>query len=205
MAATRVPVILSTGMADWMEIQRGVDACRGEGNADIVLLQCTSLYPAPVDLSNLRAIPTMRQAFGVLTGYSDHTHGDHVSIASVAMGACMIEKHFSMNRKLPGPDHSFAIEPGELKDMVKRVRDIESALGDGVKNGPRAAERDMYEKARRSLHAAKPIAKGERITDAHLTAKRPGLGIPPYLREQVIGRVAKADIPADQWITWDVI
>jgi sialic acid synthase SpsE len=205
MAATGRPVLLSTGMADWMDIQRAVDACRQQGNERIVLLQCTSLYPAPARLSNLRAIPVMREAFGVLTGYSDHTDGDHVCGAAVALGACLVEKHFTLDRTMAGPDHSFAIEPSELAGMVRRIRDVEAALGDGAKTGPRPEEREMFEKGRRSIHAASRIAKGQIITPAMLTSKRPGLGIPPHLIDVVVGRSARVDIDADQWITWDMI
>jgi len=202
-AQTGKPAVLSTGMADWMDIQRAVDTCRKAGNNQIVLLQCTSLYPAPPELTNLRSIRVMREAFGVLAGYSDHTIGDHVSVASVAAGACIIEKHFTLDRALPGPDHSFAIEPQELKDMVKRVRDVDAALGDGVKNGPRALEQEMFEKCRRSIHAAKAIKAGEIITRDKLVAKRPGLGVPPFMIDQLLGRPAKVDIEADEWVTWN--
>lgn len=202
-AETGKPVLLSTGMADWMDVQRAVDACREVGNNQIVLLQCTSLYPAPAHLSNLRAIATMRQTFGALTGYSDHTLGDHLAVASVAVGACMIEKHFTLDRTLSGPDHSFAVEPDELKDLVARVRDIEAGLGDGAKNGPRPEEQEMADKCRRSLHASSDIPVGTTITRDMLTAKRPGLGIPPHLIDQVVGRPAKVTIEADQWVTWE--
>jgi sialic acid synthase SpsE len=205
MAATGRPLILSTGMADWMEIQRAVDACTAEGNDRIVLLQCTSLYPAPAELSNLRAMRSMRAAFSTLAGYSDHTEGDHVCLAAVALGACVVEKHFTLDRTLPGPDHPFAIEPAALREMMKRLRDVESALGDGAKAGPRPQEEEMFEKGRRSIHARCAIRAGERITAAMLVAKRPGLGIPPHLSSQVVGRVARQDIEEDQWITWDMI
>lgn len=205
MAAVGKPLILSTGMATWADIQSALDAARGAGNEQIVLLQCTSLYPAPSHLSNLRAMASMRAAFGVLTGYSDHTLGDHVSLASVAMGACMIERHFTLDRKLPGPDHSFAIEPDEMAQMMRRIREVEAALGDGIKNGPRAEEREMAQKGRRSLHARRRIAAGEVITEDMLVAKRPGLGILPSLKPHVIGRTARADIEDDQWITWEML
>jgi sialic acid synthase SpsE len=147
----------------------------------------------------------MRAAFGVLTGYSDHTNGDHVCVAAVTLGACLVEKHFTLDRTMAGPDHSFAIEPGELADMVRRIREVESAIGDGAKTGPRAEEREMFEKGRRSLHAMSRINRGDVITPAMLTSKRPGLGIPPHLVEVVIGRTARVDIEPDQWITWDMI
>jgi sialic acid synthase SpsE len=204
-ARTGKPVILSTGLADWMDIQRALDVCRSEGNDKTILLQCTSLYPAPVNLSNLRAMQAMREIFDVLTGYSDHTDGDTVACAAVACGACMIEKHFTIDRKLPGPDHSFAIEPAELKAMVVRIRDTEAARGDGVKNGPRVEELEMASMVRRSLHARQNIKAGEAIGADMLIIKRPGHGVPPFLREHIIGRVARRDIEADEWITWDMI
>jgi sialic acid synthase SpsE len=205
MARTGRLIILSTGMANQMDIQRAIAACRSEGNDKVILLQGTALYPAPAHLANLRAIPAMRAAFGVLTGYSDHTIGDQICLAAVALGACVIEKHFTLDRTMTGPDHSFAIEPGELKQMVARVRAIETAMGDGAKTGPRPEEQEMFEKGRRSLHATRAIAQGEVITPDMLTSKRPGLGIAPHLTDQVVGRVARADIAADHWITWEMI
>jgi|SaaInlV_120m_DNA_1039710.scaffolds.fasta_scaffold06877_3 sialic acid synthase SpsE len=205
MAKTGRPIILSTGMANWMDIQLAIDTSRAVGNEKIALLQCTSLYPAPINLSNLNSIRTMKETFNVITGYSDHTLGDHMCIAAVSLGANIIEKHFTMDRDLPGPDHSFAIEPQELKQLMQRLRDVESAFGDGIKNGPQNEEREMYEKGRRSLHAATTIRKGQVIEKSDLVVKRPGLGVPPYLIEQVIGRIAKYDIEEDNWITWDMI
>jgi sialic acid synthase SpsE len=204
-AAVGKPLILSTGMATWEDIQFAIDASKKVGNDKIVLLQCTSLYPAPTHLSNLRAMAAMRGAFGTLVGYSDHTMGGHIVLAAVAMGACVIEKHLTLDRSLPGPDHLFAIEPQELIELMKQVRDIESAVGDGMKNGPRHEELEMAEKGRRSLHALQPIKEGERITAEKLVAKRPGLGVPPAMRDYVIGRIARQDIDADDWITWDML
>lgn len=205
MAATGKPVLMSTGMADWMDIQRAVDACRAKGNEQLLLLQCTSLYPAPADLSNLRAMDVMRRAFGTLVGYSDHTRGDHVSLAAVALGACMIEKHFTLDCSLPGPDHPFAIEPADLAAMVMRIRDVEAAMGDGAKTGPRPAEEEMFRKGRRSLHTQVDIPAGTVITADMLSIKRPGLGLPPHVRDQVVGRRAARDILADEWLQWDMI
>lgn len=205
MASKGKPVILSTGMADGADIQAGVDACRAAGNNQVILLQCTSLYPAPARLSNLASMEIMRRAFGVLTGYSDHTLGDHIPLTAVALGARMLEKHFTLSRGLPGPDHAFAMEPAELKEMIRRLRETEAAIGDGAKNGPRPEEQEMYEKGRRSLHAARDIRAGEKIGPDDIVVKRPGLGISPRLCDQVVGRVARADIPADRWITWDLL
>jgi sialic acid synthase SpsE len=205
MAMTGKPIILSTGMASLADIQFAVNTCLSVGNKKIILLQCTSLYPAPVVLSNLKAMQSISHAFGTLVGYSDHTMGDHISIAAVALGATVIEKHFTLDRTLPGPDHPFAIEPDELTKMVSSIRDVESSLGDGLKNGPRAEENDMLSKGRRSIHAGKIIRKGDIIDDDMLVIKRPGYGITPINREHLIGRVARVEIEEDQWITWNMI
>lgn len=202
-AKTKKPILISTGMANWMDIQRAVNVCREEGNEKIVLFQCTSLYPAPEELSNLKAMKTMRDVFEVVTGYSDHTIGDTIPIAAVAMGAAIIEKHFTLDKNLPGPDHSFAIEPGELKTMVEKIRMVESAFGDGSKSGPRAEEEDVYNKARRSLHAACDIKDGQIIIEDMLISKRPGFGVPIHLKQYVIGKKAKRSIKQDQWILWE--
>lgn len=204
-ARSGVPVILSTGLADWMDIHRALEACQSEGNDQIVVLQCTSLYPASVRLTNLKAMDTIRHAFGVLTGYSDHTMGDTATCAAVARGACIIEKHFTTDRNLPGPDHPFAMEPGEFAQMMARIRDTESAIGDGAKTGPRPEEQEMAEKGRRSLHARHDIAAGVSITADMLVAKRPGHGIPVYMRDKLVGRTTRLAIPADAWITWDMV
>ena len=205
MAQTMKPMILSTGMASQLEITAALSACRNAGNDHIVLLQCTSLYPAPAHLSNLKAMSEMRETFSVHVGYSDHTTGDHVAIAAVAMGARVIEKHFTIDRSLPGPDHSFAIEPAELEQMVRSIREVEDAFGDGRKDGPRAEEREMYDKGRRSLHASTDIEAGEIITAEKVIAKRPGLGISPLDIASLVGKRATTCIKRDQWITWDMV
>jgi sialic acid synthase SpsE len=203
MASHKKPLILSTGMANWQDIQLAVNAAASVENYEIALLQCTSLYPAPVSLSNLCAMKSMREAFGLPIGYSDHTMGDHISLAAISMGACILEKHFTLDQKLPGPDHSFGMEPRDWKEMVTKIRDIEAGMGDGLKNGPRPEELEMYEKGRRSLHASVSIKKGEVITREMLVIKRPGLGISPHFINQIIGRKAKMDIDEDSWIVWD--
>ena len=136
---------------------------------------------------------------------SDHTRGIHVSVAAAALGASVIEKHFTLDRTLPGPDHPFAIEPPELKELVRQVREVESALGDGRKRGPAPEEREFYEKARRSVHAAVDIAAGRVITEEMLCVKRPGYGIRPKHLPLLLGRVARQDVAADQWITWEMV
>ncbi len=199
------PMILSTGLATYEDIHDAVEACRRVGNRDIVLLQCASLYPAPPARINLRAMETMRRAFGVPVGLSDHTTGIHVAGAAVAMGACAVEKHFTLSRTLPGPDHPFAIEPGELKAMVRQIREVEAALGDGQKVGPAPEELEMHQKARRSLIAARTIAKGTRIERDMIAIKRPGFGIQPKLIDLVVGRIARVDIQEDSVLTWDLL
>lgn len=197
------PIILSTGMANYSDIQLAVNQCMEVGNTSVILLQCTSLYPAPVELSNLKAIETMRQAFGCLTGYSDHTLGDHIPIASVPFGSCVIEKHFTLDKRLPGPDHEFAMEPNELREMIKKIKDIEKAMGDGMKDGPHTEEKEMFIKGRRSLHTTRDIAIGDKIKEGDLCVKRPGYGIPPYLSNQIIGMNVKKAINKDHWIRWE--
>lgn len=204
-AKTGKGVMFSTGMSTTSEIEAAINICRNNGNDKIVVLQCTSLYPAPANLSNLRAMSTISNMFDVITGYSDHTMGDHIPCAAVAMGAKVIEKHYTLGRHLPGPDHNFAIEPEELKTMVSRIRDIESAVGDGVKNGPRAEEMELFTKARRSIIAKKKISKGHQITEEDIVIKRPGLGIHPSQITVVVGKTAKRDIDEDEPITWEMI
>ncbi|WP_173918938.1 N-acetylneuraminate synthase family protein [Halobacillus sp. Marseille-Q1614] len=203
MARYQKPVILSTGMANYTDIQAAINSCLEVGNHQIVLLQCTSLYPAPVDLSNLKAIQTMRQAFGCLVGYSDHTIGDHIPLASIPLGSCLLEKHFTIDRSLTGPDHPFAMEPNELQAMVAKIRDVEKALGDGLKNGPRNQEVEMFDKGRRSLHTTRNIAKGDIIKEEDLCIKRPGYGVSPQFYKHLVGMTVKKNIKEDHWICWE--
>jgi N,N'-diacetyllegionaminate synthase len=200
------PVILSTGMATLGEIEEAIAALRRDRDVGIALLQCASLYPAPADIMNLRAIPAMAAAFGVPVGLSDHTLGIHISPAAVALGATIVEKHFTLDRSQAGPDHSFAIEPDELNSLVQHIREVEAAMGDGVKRGPSSAEAvEMYQKARRSVVAGQDIRKGSRVTREMLTVKRPGYGVAPRLIEALVGRVASQDIEEDTVITWEML
>lgn len=196
------PMIISTGLANMEEIQDAYITCRNAGNEQIVFLQCASVYPAPAHIINLRSMETIRRAFGTVVGLSDHTPGVHVSVAAVAMGASVVEKHFTLDRSMEGPDHPFAIEPGELKELVRQIRDVESAMGDGRKLGPSEEEMEFYEKGRRSLHASCDIPAGTVITEEMLTCKRPGYGIFSKHKKNVIGRTAKNDIEKDQWLLW---
>ncbi len=199
------PIIISTGLANMEEIEDAYVTCLKARNPNIAFLQCASIYPAPARIMNLKAMKTMSKGFDVITGLSDHTQGIHISVAAAAMGARIIEKHYTLDRKMEGPDHPFAIEPEELKELVRQIRDVESAFGDGLKLGPSDDEKEYYQKARRSIHAKTDIPKGTIITSEMLEVKRPGLGIRPKFIDLVVGRRALEDIEADRWITWDVI
>ena len=202
-AQTGRGVMLSTGMANLSEIQNAINICHSENNNNLVLLQCTSLYPAPAKLTNLNAMKTLKQAFGCIVGYSDHTLGDHIACAAVANGAKVIEKHYTFDKKASGPDHKFAIEPNELKAMIEKIREIEYAFGDGIKNGPRVEELEMHKKARRSILASKNLRKGDIITEESLVIKRPGFGINPLFFENIIGMKLTSDIKKDEPINWN--
>ena len=199
------PMILSTGLASYEDIADALGACAAAGNGDVILLQCASLYPAPPGRMNLRAMATMRQAFAVPVGLSDHSLGIHVASAAVALGACVVEKHFTLDRRLPGPDHPFAVEPGGLRELVRQIREVEAALGDGLKLGPAPEEEEMHRKARRSLVAARAIPSGTRIERSMIAIKRPGSGIRPKFVELVVGRVARVDIEEDAVLTWEML
>jgi sialic acid synthase SpsE len=204
-AETGKGIVFSAGMATMGEIENAVNTARKAGNETIAVLQCTSLYPAPVGITNLNAMQTIKRAFNVIVGYSDHTLGDHIACAAVAKGARIIEKHYTLDRGMEGPDHKFAIQPEELAQMVIKIRDIENAFGDGIKNGPRQEEMEFYNHARRSLMASRPIKRGTVITDDDVIIKRPNYGIHPSNLELVVGRTAQTDIEEDEPITWDKI
>lgn len=204
-AQKKKPILISTGMASMGEIEDAVTVCREAGNERITLLQCASCYPSSASIMNLRAMQTMRAAFRLPVGLSDHTMRTHVAVAAVALGAAAIEKHITMDRSMPGPDHAFAVEPREFAEMVRQIREVESALGDGLKRGPSEAERGAYNYARRSIHALVHIPKGARIAPEMLISKRPGHGIRPKYIDWVVGRRASVDIEADSWITLDML
>lgn len=205
MAKKGKPVIVSTGMADYEEISDVFKTMKKVNNDQLILLQCTSLYPAPPELSNLSSMNTMENMYGCICGYSDHTVGIHIPIAAVALGAKVIEKHFTLDKNSEGPDHKFAIEPHELKELVKGIRDIEKAIGNGYKLGPSELEEEMYIKGRRSIIAVENITKGEKITLDKITIKRPGYGIKPKYIQHIIGKTANCDIESDSWITWNML
>ncbi len=194
------PLILSTGMATLSEVEGAVKAIRAAGNPPLILLQCVSNYPAdPADI-NLRAMATMAREFAVPTGYSDHVPGNEVAFAAVALGACVVEKHFTLDCTLPGPDHQASLGPDGLSALVQGIRAVEKALGDGQKR-PAASEVNTASVARKSLVAACDIAAGELITASMLTAKRPGTGLSPNMRELLIGRRSCRKISKDQLLS----
>lgn len=191
------PIILSTGMSTIGEVETAVQTIQTAGNLSIVLLHCVSNYPAaPADI-NLRAILTMQRAFSVPVGYSDHVPENEIAFAAVALGACVIEKHFTLDRQLPGPDHQASMEPEELAQLVSGIRKVEVALGDGRKR-PAGNELDTAAVARKSLVAARDIQPGEVFDVQMLTVKRPGTGLPPAFLKLLVGRKARVKIDADR-------
>lgn len=200
------PVVISTGMATMGEIEDAIGAATEGGAAAVGLMQCTSVYPAPESRANLRAMETMRLAFGVPVGLSDHTTGTAVPIAAAALGAAFVEKHFTLDRSMKGPDHPFALEPEELKSMVAGIRAAEAALGTGRKDGPSPEEaEEMYKLARRSLIVLGDHPAGTTLTAEMLTTKRPGFGIAPKDLPKVLGRSLRVDVEHDDILTWEMI
>jgi N,N'-diacetyllegionaminate synthase len=201
MAKKGRPVILSTGMSTLGEVEQAVDTLRAGGlDGKIVILHCTAEYPAPVREVNLRAILTMQQAFVCPVGFSDHTPGIGASPWAAAIGACMIEKHFTLDHSLPGPDHRASLEPDELEELVRTVRDVEAALGDGVKR-PMPSELRNKPLMQKSLVAQRSVSAGDTITSDDLTCKRPGFGLGPSWFDRIVGKRAAVDIPKDGVLT----
>ena len=195
------PVILSTGMSDLEEVAAAVDVLRRAGCTELILLHCVSNYPANPSDVNLRAMAAIRNRCGVPVGYSDHTPGVEVSLAAVALGACVIEKHLTLDRELPGPDHRASLEPGELRTLVAGIRTVERALGNGEKR-PAASELPTREVVRRSLVAAKPLPAGVLLETSMLRSLRPGGGIPPSELTSVVGRRLTRDVPEGETLHW---
>ncbi len=192
-------VIMSTGMCTLDEVRDAIKVLKDFGTTDITLLHCTTEYPAPYDSVNLKAMLTLKNEFGFNVGYSDHTNGIAVPVAAVAMGASVIEKHFTLDKNMEGPDHKASLEPDELKLVVQSIRNVELALGDGTKR-PSDAEKKNIAIARKSIVAAWDIKKGEKFTEENLTAKRPGNGISPMNLAEVLGKIAKRDFSEDELI-----
>jgi N-acetylneuraminate synthase/N,N'-diacetyllegionaminate synthase len=186
-AAKGRPVLMSTGMCTLAEVGAAVQVVRESGDPPLALFHCVTSYPAGPAECNLRAIATLRTAFGVPAGWSDHTTGIQVGLAAVAAGATLLEKHFTLDRSLPGPDHRASLEPAELTELVGAIREIEAAMGDGIKR-PVASELANVAAARRSLHAARELAAGHLLQEADLVALRPGTGLPPSHRARLVGR-----------------
>lgn len=201
-AAKRRPVILSTGMSTLEEVETAVTTIRDAGDPPLALLHCLSAYPAPAAETNLKAMDTLRQRFGVPVGLSDHTLGIEVAVAAVARGARIIEKHLTLDKSLPGPDHRASLDPVEFASLVRSIRTVESALGDGEKR-PMPSEMDTRRVARKSLVAARAIPAGEPLTAELIRVKRPGTGIPPADLERVLGRPVKRALSADEVIGWE--
>ena len=204
MAGKGKPIILSTGMSTLGEVEEAVNTIFSGGNQDLILLHCVSNYPAAVEDCNLRAMRTLETAFDLPVGFSDHTLGIEVSIAAVAMGAKVIEKHFTLDKEMPGPDHKASLEPGELSAMVNGIRKIEKALGNGIKK-PAKRETDTIKVSRKSIVAKMDITKEEILTADHLTIKRPGTGIKPGYFDSIVGKKARRDIAADAVLFWEDI
>jgi N-acetylneuraminate synthase/N,N'-diacetyllegionaminate synthase len=198
------PIILSTGISTLGEVEEALNVIRSEGVEDVILLHCVSNYPARIEDVNLRAMGTLKQAFKIPVGFSDHTLGITVPIAAVALGACVIEKHFTLDRSLPGPDHKASLEPDELREMVKSIRDVGKALGDGIKR-PTINEEEIKKVARRSIVAKADIPEGTIITENMLDIKRPGTGIPPSKLNKVLRKKTIKNIKKDEILKWNDI
>ena len=195
----RKKVILSTGMSFESEIEDAINILRENGTIDITVLHCNTEYPTPIDNVNLKAMKTIERNLNVKVGYSDHTLGIEIPIAAVAMGATVIEKHFTLDKNMEGPDHRASLEPDELKEMVKCIRNIECALGSGIKE-PSESEKKNINIARKSIVAKKAIKEGAIFTEDNLTCKRPGSGMSPMMWEDVLGKIATQDFKEDEMI-----
>lgn len=203
MAATGKPLIMSTGMASLAEIDEAVRAAQAGGATQIALLKCTSAYPAPANEMHLNTIPHLAKSFGVPAGLSDHTLGIAVPAAAVALGACIVEKHFTLSRSVPGPDSAFSLEPDEFKAMVEAIRMVEKAVGQ-VHYGT-SGEDEKMRGYRRSLFVVKPIKAGEIFTETNVRSIRPGQGLAPKHLQSVLGRKAAVDIPEGTPLQWALV
>lgn len=200
-AIKQKPMILSTGMSTLAEVAEAVEVIVGTGNQQLYLLHCVTEYPAPFAEINLKAMLTLASAFGFPVGYSDHTPGIEIGVAAVALGARIIEKHFTLSRDMAGPDHRASLEPPELKAMIQAIRNVEQALGSGVK-APAPCEAKNVAVARKSVVAERDIMTGERVSPENVAIKRPGHGIQPFDLEKVMGLAVTADIKAGSVVTW---
>ena len=201
-ARTGKPLLISTGMASLGDIERALDTAEAAGAHDLMVMHCAVNYPPRFEDLNLRAITTLRDAFQIPIGWSDHTLGHTAEVVAVTLGACAVEKHFTLSRDQAGPDHPFALEPHELTAMVVAIRETEDALGSSVKRVT-DAESDLYRNARRGIVAARDVPAGGELTREDLAIKRPGFGIPVHELDQVIGRHVVHDVVCDQVLEWD--
>ena len=204
-ASFKKPVVMSTGMASLKEVKEAFNVLLSEGldKGRITIVHCNTEYPTPMEDVNLKAMNSIGTELGVKIGYSDHTLGIEVPIAAVALGATVIEKHFTLDRNMPGPDHRASLEPGELKAMVSAIRKIERAIsGSGIKE-PSLSETKNKSVARKSIVASTKIKKGEKFTPDNLSVKRPGTGLSPMLWDEVIGKQAPVDFEEDDLITFE--
>ena len=200
------PMLLSTGTSTLSEVEEALEVCRRAGNDEVALMHCTLKYPCPPEAINLRMMEHLMRAFpGVPVGLSDHSLGTSVPQAAVALGACVIEKHYTVDKRLPGsPDHHLSVDPVEMRAMVDGIRTVEKALGKAEK-GLEPMEKDAYLFARRSVTSKVRIPRGATVTREMLTYKRPGTGISPRHLDMVVGRVARQDIPEDTTMTWEMV
>ncbi|MFX0014118.1 MAG: N-acetylneuraminate synthase [Promethearchaeota archaeon] len=198
------PIILSTGMSNLGEIENAIETITNCNNENIILLHCVTSYPTPIEAANLMAIGTLRKAFKRLVGFSDHTLGILAPIIAISLGASVIEKHFTLDKKLKGPDHQASLEPNEFAEMVRMIRTAEKALGDGIKK-LEDVEKEIKKVARRSIVARSEILPGQIISEENLDIKRPGIGLEPKHFNQVIGKKAKRKISEDELISWDLL
>ena len=199
LAKTGKPVVMSTGMCEMKEIEDAIKILKDNGTKDIKLLQCNTEYPTPYEDVNLNAMETMRNHFKVEVGYSDHTKGIEIAIAAVALGATIIEKHFTLDHNMEGPDHKASLEPNEFADMVTSIRHIEKAMGNGIKT-PSISEKKNIAIARKSIVAKRDIKYGEVFTDENITVKRPGTGISPMRWFEILGEKATHNYEKDEMI-----
>lgn len=197
-ALTGKPILLSTGTAQMSEVARAVELCAAERNTSVAILQCVSSYPAAIEDQNLLTLYTMRKAFNLPTGFSDHTNGITVAIGARALGMSVLEKHFTLDKTMHGPDHNASIEPAEFQEMVANIRAIESAFGTGKKQ-PAASEHEVARVARKSLVYNRKLTKGETLTSQDLTTKRPGTGMPPEFFDYFLGKRLNKDVEQDQF------
>ena len=199
-----IPVMLATGDATMSEIDEAVRTIANTGNKDLVLMQCITNYPSKIDSANVNVLKTYQSAFDVVTGYSDHSPGHVVALASVVLGGRVIEKHFTLNKHDKGPDHPHSMEPNEFKFMVESIREVERALGSTCKEVVEEESETVYVQ-RRCLYAKNALKKGQVITEADIDVLRPALGIPPKYKETIIGKTVNKDIPANDPIFWEDI